>query len=838
MNLRFIQFTLISCVASVFLPIFAADVPSVLPKPDKAPTSNGKVKIYILAGQSNMVGFGTINGSRPTYPSIYLSADPKIITGRMPVGASALLPHGVYQSSEAGAPKGAKVYIYEGSYQSGRDFSSLKPIKELSVALGTVSEQLPSINTPHTLIVKAFIDVPMSGAYEINVGYRDSTHAIITLEGNEIYRKGIGKEKTVNTVNLESGKRYPISITYLKGGSAALWLKNVDLKGKGDLTTLTKAGKYPWFVDNKGEWTVRNDVTYWETRVSKEDLGSGGALTVTSNGKFIGPEVPFGYVMGTYHEEPVLLIESSIGNRALSFDFRPPSSVKSDAEKANKYCGLEYDLMIKGVHKTIKNIKKIVPNYQGQGYEIVGFVWFQGHKDKGQSKIDYENHLVNLIQDLRKEFNVPQMKAVIATVAFDGKRMNAEYKEIVKAQLAVGDSEQHPEFAGQVTTVDTRGFWRSRGESPTGTNYHYNHNAETYVLTGDSLGRAMVRLLGGKADKLELESAASKDPNVERIYSHEVTSKFNKTGPNLTQTQYEKMGDALRPIISEEMIPAFLKQAFSSDSRRLGGLELKAILNGKKPSKIPASIHSQIDTLITYYDVAGMNEYKWKTFGPQMKNAKWSYYSFDPPEKQDFAKSDRFRKITFPKGMENWISSDFNPIKAGWKEGKAPFGQMGGKLDSRRSSCNGPACGCSTKPTTLWEKEVLLMQQTFDIPSIKEGHVYRLILGGAGCDRSGEGYAIYINGKLLSQAKGGFFRHSGIRGTYLYKDMLPEFKGGKVTIGIINFLRYTHFKNGTKYFGPHPDYYGKGVPSNGHVDLWMEEAKLSPAVIQASNQYK
>lgn len=71
---------------------------------------------------------------------------------------------------------------------------------------------------------------------------------------------------------------------------------------------------------------MRNDVTYWETRIPKEEGGRGGPLTTTSNGKFIGPEVPFGYVMGGYHEEPVLLIESSMGNRALSFDFRPPSS--------------------------------------------------------------------------------------------------------------------------------------------------------------------------------------------------------------------------------------------------------------------------------------------------------------------------------------------------------------------------------------------------------------------------------------------------------------------------------------------------------------------------------
>ena len=109
-----------------------------------------------------------------------------------------------------------------------------------------------------------------------------------------------------------------------------------------------------------------------------------------------------------------------------------------------------------------------------------------------------------------------------------------------------------------------------------------------------------------------------------------------------------------------------------------------------------------------------------------------------------------------------------------------------------------------------------------------------MILGGAGCDRSGEGFAIYVNGKLLTKADGGFFRYSGIRGAYVYDDILPEFKGGKVTIAVINFLRYTHFRDKTTYFGPHPDYYAKPVPPNGHVSLWMEEAKLSPATLKAA----
>ena len=807
----------------------SAGVPAVLPRPDKTLPSAGKVKVYILAGQSNMVGFGYLQGARPVYPSIYLSADPNIKVGRMPVGPAALIRHGVFQTAELDAPQGAKVSIYRGAYNSDTDYSHMKPVKETTVALGDVGAQLPTIERPHTVVAKAFIDVPMTGIHEIHVGFAASAAAVVTLMGDEVYRQKPGTGAIVNAVRLEQGKRYPITITYMQGGSAAFWLKHIDLKGKGDLTSLVRAGKYPWFADEDGNWTVRNDVTYWETRISKQG-GSGGPLGVTSNGKFIGPEVPFGYVMGSYHDEPVLLIESSMGNRSLSFDFRPPSSGKTAEETANKFCGLEYDLMVEGVHKTLKNIDNIVPNYQGQGYEIAGFVWFQGHKDKNVPKAEYEKHLVNLIQDLRKEFKTPDLRTVVATVGFGGTNMDAGHLMTWEAQMAVGNPRQHPEFTGTVASVDTRSFWRSRGESPTNTGYHYNHNAETYVLTGDALGRAMVRLLGGQAEKLTAPAKSQQSPDVANIYADAVTGNFNKRGPHYAPKYYREMGQALRPIIMDEMVPEFLDSAFAVNSRGA----LKGIVTGAKPAKMPLDIRSDLDTLMDYYDMAGVPGYGWQPFAPKLRNASWSYFSFDPPEKQELEKSNRYREITFPRGMENWFALEFDPVEAGWKSGRAPFGQMGGKLDRRRPRCNGPLCGCCEIPATLWAQEVLLMRQTFEIPPLKAGHVYRLILGGAGCDRSGEGFAIYVNGKLLTEIDGGFFRYSGVRGAYVFDDILPEFKTGKVTISVINFLRYTHFRNKTTYFGPHPDYYARPVPPNGHVSLWMEEARLSPATLRAA----
>ena len=845
--------TIITCLltALLSLPALGADVPSNLPKPDGSKGDTTKpLKVYILAGQSNMVGFGRLSGAGPMYKHLYLSADPSIMTSRMPVGTDALLPLDLFQADGAAAAKGAKVKIYQGAYNEGTDYSAMKPIKEVAVALGTVAQKLPEVDGPHTLVATTYVETPMTGSFEVHIGYQDSTHAVAVVDGKEVYRKEVGKQVTITPLTFEKGKRTPITITYLKGGSAAFWLKQVDIKGKGDLTLTTKDGKFGWLVDDKGKWTTRKDVHFINTRTNDKVAVPLGPLANDRKGRHIGPEVTFGYVMGVFHDEPVLLIESSIGNRALNLDFRPPSSGRNKPD--NNFEGLEYRMMIEGVQKTLKDLKKYVPTYKDQGYELTGFVWFQGHKDGGQSKEQYEKHLVNLIQDLRKDLKAPKMHAVVASVGFEGKKMGSKYLPILEAQMAVGDPKQHPEFAGNVASVDTRGFWRSPGDSPTGTGYHYNHNAETYALTGDALGRAMVKLLGGTAEELVLPAPAPKHPNVELVYSGAIANRRSEEGKRPSPEQYQAMGEALRPILLGDMLPSFLTAAYARGARTpqdpvyfdifkiSSPYKLADVMSGKpvnwSDKRAPDSVDGQLESLLRHYRAAGFNEYGWKQFGTDTRTAEWSYYSFDPPEKLEAKVSGRYRDITLTQGMENWFAADFESSAVGWKTGKAPFGQSDGKiaprpkLKERRPNCYmDERCACDTIPNTLWEKEVLLMRRTFEIPAIKDGHLYRVILGGAGCERSGEGYAIYVNGKLLTMRKGGFAKNPGVRGAYIPNDLLPEFKKGKVEIAVINYLRYTHMKNGTAYMN-------KDVPPNGQVTLFLEETKLPEVLREAAKK--
>ncbi|MCA9216372.1 MAG: hypothetical protein KDB27_25060 [Planctomycetales bacterium] len=238
-------------------------------------------------------------------------------------------------------------------------------------------------------------------------------------------------------------------------------------------------------------------------------------LTIKGN---IGPELQFGHVVGHTLDEPVLILKSCIGNRSLGWDLLPPGSEQfefegkiyagykesplswdkgTEPEPINWYAGKQYDDDIANAKKILANLGEYYPGYKGQGYEVAGFVWWQGHKDQNAAHASrYEQNLVHLIKTLRKDFDAPRAKFVLATIAFEGEKLSGHGLTVANAQLAVsGERGKYPEFKGNVQAVDARPFWRDKSVSPSGAGYHYNHNAETYMEVGNALGQAMVQLL-------------------------------------------------------------------------------------------------------------------------------------------------------------------------------------------------------------------------------------------------------------------------------------------------------------------------------------------------------
>jgi hypothetical protein len=749
--IRLILFSLAS--AFLFLPVHAAEVPSSLPDPDGNPGDVTRpVKVYILAGQSNMVGMGNLSGARNVYDGVYLSSNPDV-------------PDGPLQIYKVGNYKTAPLAVY-----------------------------LPDGTKTDKPIVEGELEVSQHGVYQLHCGFGENSYSVMQLDGREVYRRELGGNPVNQGLTLQPGTRYKFKISGFKGVPPRFWMEKTDLLGNGDLDAVVKReGKFPWLLDAQGEWTVRNDVYFQEARLAKD--GKGSLLSATSNGKSIGPELGFGYVLGDFHDEQVLLIKTAQGNRSLGFDFRPPSSGRTDP--GNEFESAEYRLMVEGVRKTLDNIAKVVPGYKGQGYEIAGFVWFQGHKDSYTETLiaEYEKHLVNLINDVRKEFKKPKLPAVVATIGFGGHNMQEKFLKIHQAQMAVGDAKKHPEYYGTVASVDTRDFWREVDESPKGEDYHYNRNAETYMLIGDTLGRAMVRLLGGKAEPFP------RAPRPERVAAEQ--------GDETSEEKKTAAQKALKAIILDGITASYI-----ANPRYNKALLQEA--SGERPQRANQFLRGAMYGLENCYQAAGIDDHDWHSFGPNLDAVQWSYYSFDPQESKPKEKGSRYRKVTYPAGSENWFAADFDSTKAGWKSGLPPFGQLDGKPEPLRTCDEHSQCRCGVKPNTLWEKEVLLVRGAFDIPPLKDGHRYRIVLGGSNHVNTGEGYAIYVNGKLLAESNSGVPNRQGgqPRGGHVYADLRDEFKGGKVTIAATSFLRYNNPR------GPLPPY--------GHLSLWIEEQKVPP----------
>ena len=220
--------------------------------------------------------------------------------------------------------------------------------------------------------------------------------------------------------------------------------------------------------------------------IGKLTAGYGSRQDPAKDGGKIGPEFTFGLRMDKALKEPVLIIKTAWGGKSLHTDFRPPSAgpyVPTEAElKKKKSATLEqkqkkaeetgryYSLMIEHVRMVLKDIKRVIPEYDGkQGYEICGFVWLQGWNDlvahgvypplpdgKGNEYARYSEWLADFIRDVRKDLNAPQMPFVIGVMGVSGA---APAKGMVAFREAMAAPTSYPEFRSNVVAVSTAPFW-------------------------------------------------------------------------------------------------------------------------------------------------------------------------------------------------------------------------------------------------------------------------------------------------------------------------------------------------------------------------------------------
>ncbi len=140
------------------------------------------MKVYILVGQSKMVGMGEVSGAKNMYTGVYLSSDPAIPDGSLSiyrVGNFKVLP--------------LRVYLPDGT-------PTEKPVAEGQLV------------------------VPRHGVYQLHPGFGDSSYNVMQLDGKEVYRREAGRQPVKKDLTLKPGRRYAFKISGFKGTPPRFWM--------------------------------------------------------------------------------------------------------------------------------------------------------------------------------------------------------------------------------------------------------------------------------------------------------------------------------------------------------------------------------------------------------------------------------------------------------------------------------------------------------------------------------------------------------------------------------------------------------------------------------------
>jgi len=235
----------------------------------------------------------------------------------------------------------------------------------------------------------------------------------------------------------------------------------------------------------------------------------------------IGPELGFGMSMAQKLDSPILLIKASWGGKSLNYNFRPPSASsyvlnekqqKSDnIEQIKKDVGLNYRMMTTHVQEVLAKLKDHHPKYDEKaGYDIAGFVWFQGFNDQFSPAFreNYKDNMVTFVKDIRNDYKVPNMPFVIGVL---GTGITEEKVGENAVSVAQREAAAVAEFKGNVASVESyqvydlsalevfkKGWqnhfaeWCAVGSDRP---YHYLGSGKFFVRFGDSLAASMSELI-------------------------------------------------------------------------------------------------------------------------------------------------------------------------------------------------------------------------------------------------------------------------------------------------------------------------------------------------------
>ena len=228
--------------------------------------------------------------------------------------------------------------------------------------------------------------------------------------------------------------------------------------------------------------------------VGKLTAGFGSRRDPAVDGGKIGPEFTFGLHLQEHTDGPILIIKTAWGGKSLHTDFRPPSAgvyefhdkqlaqwqkQGKDLEKikAEKVAatGHYYRLMIEHVKSVLGDIQRVCPDYDAErGYELAGFVWFQGWndmvdrgtyptRDQPDGYAQYTDCMAKFILDVRKDLNSKDLPFVIGVMGVGGPIQDMKKRAVhANFRAAMAEPALMKGFRGNVIAVPTAPYWDAK----------------------------------------------------------------------------------------------------------------------------------------------------------------------------------------------------------------------------------------------------------------------------------------------------------------------------------------------------------------------------------------
>ena len=191
---------------------------------------------------------------------------------------------------------------------------------------------------------------------------------------------------------------------------------------------------------------------------------------------------------------------------------RKPKLPRKPRPFAMDNAGHFYREMVAHVNQVLADPGQYHPAYDAAaGFEVAGFVWFQGFNDQFDPEYrgNYSENMRTFIKDVRKEVKTPKMPFVIGVLGTPMTKEKVDQNEVSQAQRKAARS---PEFAGNVRAVESytqyshfshavfqKGWpahyheWSTVGSDRP---YHYLGSGAFFVRLGNAFADNIAELIG------------------------------------------------------------------------------------------------------------------------------------------------------------------------------------------------------------------------------------------------------------------------------------------------------------------------------------------------------